>query len=86
MEKDNNSVSIFVVLIIIVVLTCGTLLISASTLDKVQADSTYWKNRAITADAIIDSIFNNVPDSYIEDVLMETDLWEDYYILRYGED
>ena len=45
----------------------------------------YWKQRANTADAVIDSIVNNVSNSYIDDILMETDTWEEYYILRYGE-
>lgn len=49
--------------------------------DSVQVDSLYWKERALKADAIIDSIFRHVGDSYIDDVLMETELWDDYCIL-----
>jgi len=44
----------------------------------VSEDSLYWQQRAEMADAIIDSIFAHSEDSYICDVLMETDLWDDY--------
>ena len=59
----------------------GLTAVGAQPTDSVQADSLYWKERALKADAIIDSIFRHVGDSYIDDVLMETDLWDDYCIL-----
>ena len=55
--------------------------VGAQPTDSVQADSLYWKERALKADAIIDSIFRHVGDSYIDDVLMETDLWDGYCTL-----
>ena len=75
-----------IVIAIFFILSLFTIQTLANNVDAEHNDSIYWKERALKADAIIDSIFNNIPDSYIDDVLMETDLWEDYYILRYGED
>lgn len=75
----NTIIAIFFVLFLFCIQTL------ANNVDKEHNDSIYWKQRAMIADAIIDSIFNNISNAYIEDVLMETDTWDNYYILRYED-
>ncbi len=89
MKEINKAVKFL--LVVIAILLSG-LFISCDSYNKLKkenaelkqlADSCFWKEYAQNADAVIDSIFNNVSDAYIEDVLIETDTWDNYYILRY---
>lgn len=76
--KDKKDLLINVLLILIVALL-STTITSCSSIKQ----ASYWKERSLAAEAVIDTLINHYDDSYIYDVMMETDVWSDYSQLKY---
>jgi len=83
MENKENSIRVFIAIILAVIITC---FISCGTINKLQAeveyykqlsDSCFWREYAEKADAYIDAIYE-CDCSCIDDVAMETDAYDEY--------
>lgn len=82
MLKQKNDLLVMLVLTLCIALfmTCcaGNNAIKQTTKEK-----NYWKERSLAADAVIDTLINHYDDAYIYDVMMETDVWDNYSHLKY---
>ena len=82
--KDRKDLLITIISIFVIALF-GTAIIGCNSTKRMASEASYWMNRSLAADAVIDSLINHYDDAYIYDVFMETDTWDEYSYLKYEE-
>ena len=82
MLKQNNDLLIILVLTLFIVLLI-TYYASNIVIKQITKEKNYWKEKSLAADVVIDTLINHYDDAYIYDVMMETDVWDNYSHLKY---
>ena len=82
MLKQKNNLLVILVLTLFIALFI-IYHASNNVIKQTTKEKNYWKEKSLVADAVIDTLINHYDDAYIYDVMMETDVWDNYSHLKY---